>query len=350
VLPFQLTGVAGVNNPNGTAWIFGNGSDIEILPYCGTLPVVADFNGDVHPCEKDTVTYTVSGQDVENYYWTFPAGWSVIGNPNNDTVTVKVGNTEGSVSIYATNICGFSGTLSFDATVSPLPTIFPINGVPVFCPGQFLNLQTAGINADIYHWSYPAGWQVIGDSTSADISLIASDQEGIVSVYASNLCGNSGVELIEMQQLTLPEPISFEVSGDTLYIEINEPLLYQWYLNGVPIPGATDSIYIVTQSGEYHVDITTNFGCTFTSTTQMIIFSSTSQAISTTNIKVNPSPADDFIQVTGAQPGESYTIINSLGAVVHQNHYDGQYISVEELPSGVYVIVVERKVGRFVKL
>ncbi|HEX5111554.1 MAG TPA: YCF48-related protein [Saprospiraceae bacterium] len=351
VVPFQLTGVAGVNNPNGTAWIYGNGSDIEVLPYCGNLPVVADFNGDIHPCEKDTVTYTVSSQDVENFYWTFPAGWTIIGNANNDTVSVKVGANPGTISVYAINICGFSGTLAFDATVDPLPTVSPISGAFVYCPGTQMGVATDGINADSYHWTYPSSWTVIGSSTAEFIVFTTTEEDGLISVYGINSCGNSEpASDIAIVYMIPSEAGEIQINGDTLSVANIAGLQYQWFLNGAPITGASGSTYIITQSGQYSVFVTSNMGCTLSGNSVDVIFSSTINPSITQGLKVNPSPADDLIQISGVLSGASYTIINSLGAVVQQNHYDGQYISVDELPSGLYMIVVERMVGRFVKL
>ena len=350
VVPFQLTGVTGVNNPNGTAWIFGNGSDIETLPYCSELPVVADFNGDIHPCEKDTVTYTVSSQDVENFYWIFPAGWTVIGTANNDTVNVRVGQNAGTISVYATNICGFSGTLAFDATVDPLPTVSDISGTFVFCPGNQLAFQTTGVNADSYQWDYPASWLLVGGNTSAQIALITTEEDGPVSVYGINACGNSETATQTSIKYVIPPALgNIIVNGDTLSVPVSPGYQYQWLLNGVPIIGANEPMYVITQSGSYSVLLLYSLGCTLIGPPENVIFSSTLNPSITSGLKVNPSPADDFIQIDGANAGESYAIVNYLGATMLNGKYDGQSIPVDQLPSGVYMIVVERKLGRFVK-
>jgi hypothetical protein len=40
---------------------------------------------------------------------------------------------------------------------------------------------------------------------------------------------------------------------------------YQWYLNGVLIPGATSNVYGFTQNGSYTVELTGAYGCTYMS-------------------------------------------------------------------------------------
>ncbi len=346
ILPFPLTGVIGVPNPNGTAWIYGNGSDIEILPYCGTLPVIADFAGDVSPCEKDTVTYTISSQDADNFYWTFPPGWTVVGNSNNDTVQVVTGMNSGDVSVNATNVCGYSGQLSFPANVSLLPTIEPITGDLVFCPGQILSFQTAGENADAFDWSYPPSWTLVGDSTASEIQLMASDLEGIVSVHSQNACGNSNAVNIHPVLYTFPPDLTtISINGDTLSVGDVAGISYQWLLNGSPIAGGTSSTYVITQSGEYSLMIATQQGCTDILSAGQIIFSATHDLVSTSTLKLYPSPANDFIHLTGATIGDSYVIINSIGAIAAHGQLDGQPIRVSILTNGIYVIMVSGKSG-----
>ena len=346
ILPFQLSGVAGVPNPNGTAWIFGSGSDIEVLPYCNTLPLIADFAGDVSPCEKDTVTYTISSQDVENYNWAFPPGWEPIGNVNNDTVQVEVGLNSGNVSVYASNICGYSAQLIFAATVSTLPIVLELVGTPVFCPGNQLVYITEVSNTDSYHWIYPESWTVVGDSTGNQIVLIASDQGGQVGVYGTNACGNSDLMSINTMLYEIPADAGdITVSGDTLSVYDVAILSYQWFLNGAPIPGATESTYVVTSSGEYSLLITRPEGCTLMTSAGHIIFSSIHDVVSQSNLKVSPSPANDIINVTGANIGEAYTILNSIGAITAQGQIDGQAIRVSQLSNGIYIIMVSGKSG-----
>ena len=108
VTDFPLYGVTGLPNPNGSAWIYGYGSNIEILPYCTMLPIISDITGDNTPCENDIVTYSIFSQDVDQFSWLFPTGWVIQGSANNDTVSVKVGRNGGTISVTGSNTCGFS--------------------------------------------------------------------------------------------------------------------------------------------------------------------------------------------------------------------------------------------------
>ena len=68
--------------------------------------------------------------------------------------------------------------------------------------------------------------------------------------------------------------------GDSLVLsaQTDPNYTYQWRLNGVDIPGATDSTYAATASGHYRVRVTNGVGCTTTSNPAL-------------TINVNPAPA-----------------------------------------------------------
>lgn len=50
--------------------------------------------------------------------------------------------------------------------------------------------------------------------------------------------------------------------------------VYQWYLDGIPIPGATAGVYFPAESGSYRVQITDNIGCSGISDTLTVTLAS----------------------------------------------------------------------------
>ncbi len=62
--------------------------------------------------------------------------------------------------------------------------------------------------------------------------------------------------------------------GDSLYLENAQAAIdYQWYFNGNPIPGATDSWYVIGESGNYAIQYTGENGCTQSSATLPFTYS-----------------------------------------------------------------------------
>lgn len=424
ITPFPLGGVTGVPNPNGTAWIFGFGSDIEVLPYCNSLPVISDFTGELSPCENDTVTYSVNAQNIDQYYWNFPGGWTILGDPNMPTVDVRVGISGGSISIVGTNVCGFSEQLSNWSTVYPLPGLGVVFGDESPCEGQILNYSIDYSAVNDFTWSLPADWSFIGDSNAASIQVLVGTLSGEVSVIGLNQCGESYPELLSVvpqltpvmngvagegevcggtiatysadaqnaDQIVWTYPFNWEVIGaaDQSVIQlrvgdasgviaataVNEcgmsaiaeinvmslfvPVVslvphagyvlslsitgnaYQWYKDGVAIPGATGSEYTVTESGEYYATVLTDNGCFATSNTANVIITATADAKAILPLRIFPNPVSDAFYVDGIDNEYTYSILDFTGKIVVRNVTSDNYVSVSSLSEGVYVIRIEQ--------
>ena len=212
VLSFPLFGVAGIPNPNGTAWIFGYGSDIEVLPYCDEFPAIADFTGNLFPCEGDTLQYSVSSQNADNFIWLLPTGWSVLGNSNNDTIRVVAGSNSGLVAVSASNACGETGQLSFSAGPILLPELFSISGDLNPCTGDVITYMVFENNAEDFLWILPADWTIMGNPNQSSVMVQVGTEAGFISVVGSNTCGTT--EQVDFYVEPYPFPTINFISGD----------------------------------------------------------------------------------------------------------------------------------------
>jgi len=212
ITDYPMYGVTGLPNPNGTAWIFGYGSDIEILPYCNMLPVISDFQGASSPCENDTVTYSISSQDVDLFFWLFPTGWQIVGNPNNDTITVKVGRNGGVISVTGSNSCGFSSPISINAGPTLLPKITNLAGDNSPCEGEIIPYTATQTDVNDFIWTVPGDWSIQGNSNLPSIMTQVGAMPGVVSVIGTNQCG----ETVPFNRNVTPElrPRMYSVTGD----------------------------------------------------------------------------------------------------------------------------------------
>ena len=140
---------------------------------------------------------------------------------------------------------------------------------------------------------------------------------------------------------------SFEVDGNELTAIEGEQ--YQWFLNGIEIPGATDQEYTVTQSGAYSVTITNEEGCESTSEQVGVIYSSIEENLLVQDISLHPNPFDVFVntQITfHGQVNVQLTLLNGLGQKIWSNHYNNVAVIKENLDfsgfqSGIYTLRVD---------
>ncbi len=174
-----------------------------------------------------------------------PFGYLWSSGETNATIT---GLASGSYTTTVTDANGCSATASITVAASQAPTPFAISAdKTVMCPSD-----TARVCA-------PSGYS----------SYLWNTGETDTCIY-TQLAGNYYVTVTEQSNCTVlsnplgisvyPQPpVSISVNGDTL--TAYNAVSYQWYLNNTVIPLATNAVYIVTEPGNYTVQITDSNGC-----------------------------------------------------------------------------------------
>jgi hypothetical protein len=181
-----------------------------------------------------------------SYFWSPSAGLSAtnIANPS-----ASPANTTNYVVTVSNGICTF--------TDSVLVTVNPLLSAPVFISGA--NEICSGgsglyeINplagATSYTWSLPIGWT--GTSTNTSISTIANSTDGIISVFANNICGAGASSSLNVNILPVPVQPTLIYGSATVCqgsvniysATVNGATSYTWTLpNGWTGSSNTDSI------------------------------------------------------------------------------------------------------------
>ncbi|MFW6101724.1 MAG: T9SS type A sorting domain-containing protein, partial [Bacteroidota bacterium] len=159
----------------------------------------------------------------------------------------------------------------------------------------------------------------------------------------------------------LPPKPDIEVNGDTLSIE-NEGDSIQWHDEYGPIEGATDSIYIATEGGEYRVEVINPYGCSVFSDVYTDINVSLPPNKSG-ELKIYPIPAEERIHVqysSNESQKARLSVVNTSGTTVKSkevNLHTGknrESVSIADLSPGVYVVRLYQENGatlhsRFIK-
>jgi hypothetical protein len=150
---------------------------ITVIP--SNLGAVGAIAGDSVFCEGAVTQFFIAPVNGSNdYVWTYPAGWSVMGADNSDTVMLAVVAGSGSVGAQARNECGQSIASVVNVVVNDTPQVL------IAVQGNQLVSQTAG---SAYQW-YRNGVVVNGETN-------ASITPGVSGNYSLMVSGNgcSGV-------------------------------------------------------------------------------------------------------------------------------------------------------------
>ncbi|MCW3083969.1 MAG: hypothetical protein JWP12_1335 [Bacteroidetes bacterium] len=246
----------------------------------------AAITGTTTICEGTTQTYSVPADAAATgYTWTLPGDWS--GTSSTETITATAGVMNGNIMVTADNACGSSTAQSVAVTVNPLP-VFPvaITGNNTVCGAS---TQVYSVPADAtatsFNWTLPGGWS--GTSTTETISVTTNGTSGTISVYASNGCGNGGMQQLAIDVQSAPVQPTL-VAADSI---ICDGAVASFQVNTDP----NASGYTWTLPATWTGTSTTN-GITTTATTNSGIVSvtennacGTSTALNI-NVTVNPLP------------------------------------------------------------
>jgi hypothetical protein len=210
--------------------ICGNGS-IRVFYLAAQLPTtpsaITASTGNVCPSLGTNVpiTFTIPKvQGAASYVWAAQNGTtnisSVNGSGENDTaitVTFNSNFSSSSITVYALNTCGASGTRSFflsrsnpsrPSLITGPVNVCEYNGTPGTNPTYFV---IAASNVETYTWTAPQGTTIVsGQGTSQLVVRYPQGfTSGTLSVVAANGCGTSSERslAISANNASTPSPI-----------------------------------------------------------------------------------------------------------------------------------------------
>ena len=131
---------------------------------------------------------------------------------------------------------------------------------------------------------------------------------------------------------------------------------YQWLIDGQPIFGATDSVFVADSTGLFSVKIRDVNGCPAVSDAVFVEILAENEAKSGANFSVLPNPTTGFVRLEmGDFPEKISTIrlTDNLGQVVFFQKMDGEIFPKYELDcskmaAGIYLLTVETESGKII--
>jgi len=314
----------------------------------GTTPnpqINSNTNGNLLCSAGDQIVLTVAGS-YSAYQWsTSPTDVSntlTVSQPGTYTVTVT--NSDGCV--------GNSQPVFVGLSPSSL-TIVP-DGPTVFCEGTGPSNEV-GLDAtsgfDYYVWT--------SGSTTEDI---VTNVSGSYFVTAYNACypydptlpNNGGItsNTINVTVITSVDP--YIISFDDTLQAMPSAISYQWYFNGIIIPGAFNQQYVATQTGAYTVVTQDSAGCGFdTSLVYNFVLKPNTigieelDGVSDLNLYPNPVKNEFFIEATLSNSAKiELSFTDMVGrSVVKPTTLEGfgavaKTIDLSELSRGMYFVTL----------
>ncbi|MCS7087033.1 MAG: hypothetical protein NZ534_13245, partial [Bacteroidia bacterium] len=156
---------------------------------------------------------------------------------------------------------------AIEIRVSPGPTL-QTGGNRTMCIGGTIEL-TVGPQTGTVRWEPAFGLQdpfaatTLASPTATTVYTVTVVNENGCSATANVLVVVSPSPNLPIPDVAIEGNLSPFVCEDgqlPIFTQFRSNYRYQWYRNGVPLPGATDSRYVVRQPGNYSVEVSVTDG------------------------------------------------------------------------------------------
>jgi len=240
---------------------------------------------------------------------------------------------------------GFGGNIvKYSSCTSP-PAITELRGNLEPCVGDTVNFVVEFEGVDVFDWTFPSDWFILGNSNTSSIQFIAGSIPGEITVQGSDACGDTTIQLaVTVIPVTPPEVIISEDNG-TLISNISSGF-FQWILNGNPIPGATDLTYQPTVSGIYQLHlITFTSGCETISNELEVTITGTNHA-DQDHLLIYPNPSKEILYIKyvdgkSIPAGSKFTLTNMDGRVIISALSGNDHIYLRGVSPGIYSLSIQ---------
>ncbi len=375
-------------------------------------------------CEGESVVLGVSGASFSSYQWYLNGG--EIAGANGATFTTTAPGAYTVFCTDALDCGNFSNEVTVELIPLPLASIIALPQ-SVVCVGDYIEIIGVGGGGPIYQWLLPNGDMVVNQFVEIQLISLA-DAGPYQLTVTSNGCSATATFVLEVNPLPTVSiqpagPISL-VYGDSVVLDAgagfaswhwntgeNTPQItvadcgeyrvtvendhacfatapvvtvtvspeatfdgvtlsstpaaaYQWLLNGVPIPGATNQNFVPTVSGDYAVQVDCQGTGWVVSNVVPVVIVGTSEA-SSWQMKIYPNPVSEkqdklTLDIQGLDNQPVTLVLTDLSGRVFlqktEAFFSGKTIlETGGIPSGSYFVQVwqEKKLvaaGMFLKL
>jgi hypothetical protein len=297
-----------------------NAINVTVRP----LPQVqCSVNGPTTICIGDSVQVQALSAAGYSYQW-----FKYTQLLPNATNAIYYAKQSGDYSYVATlNGCSKTSNIqSIQVVPAPIASISTPN-TTVICNGQGAMLQATTGAGYTYQWTMN-GFDIAGATNPTYTATIGSYY--IVKV-SNGYCARTSSP-ITITVNTAPVAI-IHWNGTQLFSPISF-YSYQWYFNGVLIPGATGQYYTPTQVGLYYVMVGNENGCKSLSPNYNLLTLSIN-SLNTPSLSIYPNPTTGMLQVAEFKEGTLY-VYNAMGQLIIKQ--TEPLIDLSKQANGIYQI------------
>jgi hypothetical protein len=337
-------------------------------------------------CAGSTLALTASPDTTATgitWHWSGPGGFtSTLQNPTITSATTANAGTYyvtdslgGCASALVADVAVVNANTPVTSTITASPNYTPGKPADTVCLGTMVTFTASAINGGStpsFQW-YAGGSPVVGAISNTWSSPTLTDGENVQCfIISSALCplpALAGSNIIKMNVIDnaplvhiVATPGAHVAPGTNVHFQsavydggLNPK--YQWFNNGVAIPGATSDTFTLTgvnNPDSISLQVTSTMNCAIPDSTVMSNIIVAESNVGVTNIsaafadvRLFPNPNAGVFTIAGSVQSSSdvrYEVTNMLGEVIAsgistpRNSELHQSISLANVPDGLYII------------
>jgi hypothetical protein len=263
--------------------------------------------------------------------------------PTNSTVTIIPYNTINGVTCEGSRYF-------FNIIASPPPEIFSFTtNKHIFCEGEELQLEVSASGGYLlsYQWYLNETPISGGENGKYIVPSVSSSQSGRYYVKVSGYCGDRTSDVIGIR--IDKDSILVEKWDDVLLVDNSSESYfgYQWYKDGIMIPGATNQFYqeLGGLNGCYKVNLTLKSG-----KKEMTCERCLDNVKSV--LKIYPNPTHSQLTIDNGQlTMEKVEIFDISGRMLQTFEVlkTSKVLDISHLSNGIYLVKVKTEAGEIVR-
>lgn len=165
-------------------------------------------------------------------------------------------------------------------------------------------------------------------------------------VYTCQVFNSFGCTSTSSPWVICPDPdVVYDATNETISVEAGFAS-YQWFYNGLPIPGANANVVDASALGNYAVTITTDYGCTVTSEVFQVTVG-IEEGTRLSGVTLWPNPANERISVDVPEGRWNFEVYDIGGRLIERNEtiVGGaiHVFGISHLQAGSYLLVLRNE-------
>ena len=312
------------------------------------------------------LSVTATGSPVLKYQWYRDSSALAGGTAASFTVPKASALDAGSYSVSVSNPAGEASSTGALVVVKLVPRLRNVEENLAVKEGEAFVLTAAVTGAEPLSYVWSKGGTVVAGQTAANLSVASAAllDAGVYAVEVRNAVGVASARVATVTVQALPrivtQPVSIDaVEGATALLRVAatgaSPLGYQWYKDGVALPGQTDAMLSLgplsesIHGGTYNVQVSNPVGRVFSGNAGVVVRDA---------LRITTQPASAELAL-GAR-GTFSVVASGAAPLSYQWYKDGAALppstddtllvaSVGKYAIGDYSVVVKDRFGNSVR-